>query len=33
MKEDYQAVLDRAGYGKKIVTFPAGLVIPVLKVL
>jgi nucleoside-diphosphate-sugar epimerase len=33
MKEDYQAVLDRAGYGKKIVGFPAGLVIAVLKVL
>lgn len=33
MKEDYQAVLDRAGFGKKIVTFPAGLVIPVLKLL
>jgi nucleoside-diphosphate-sugar epimerase len=33
MKEDYQAVLDRAGFGKKIVTFPAGLVIPILKVL
>lgn len=33
MKEDYQAVLDKAGFGKKIVTFPAGLVIPVLKLL
>ncbi len=33
MKADYQAVLDRAGFGKKIVTFPAGLVIPVLKIL
>jgi hypothetical protein len=33
MKEDYQVVLDRAGYGKKIKTFPAWLVIPVLKVL
>jgi nucleoside-diphosphate-sugar epimerase len=33
MKEDYQAVLDRAGFGKKIVTFPAGLVIAVLRVL
>jgi nucleoside-diphosphate-sugar epimerase len=33
MKEDYQAVLDKAGFGKKIVTFPAGLVIAVLRVL
>ena len=33
MKEDYQAVLDKAGFGKKVVTFPAGLVIAVLKVL
>ena len=33
MKEDYQAVLDKAGFGKRIATFPAGLVIPVLKVL
>ncbi len=33
MKADYQAVLDKAGFGKKIVTFPAGLVIPVLKIL
>ncbi|MDK2981218.1 MAG: hypothetical protein PWQ55_1565 [Chloroflexota bacterium] len=33
MREDYQAVLDKAGYGKKIVGFPAGLVIAVLKVL
>ena len=33
MREDYQAVLDRAGYGKKIVGFPAGLVIAALKVL
>lgn len=33
MREDYQAVLDKAGYGKKIVGFPAGLVIAALKVL
>ncbi|NMC85394.1 MAG: NAD-dependent epimerase/dehydratase family protein [Anaerolineaceae bacterium] len=33
MKEDYQVVLDEAGFGKKIVTFPAKPVIAVLKVL
>jgi nucleoside-diphosphate-sugar epimerase len=33
MKEDYQAVLDAAGYGKKIKPFPAGPVILILKVL
>ena len=33
MREDYQAVLDEAGFGKKIVSFPAGLVIAVLKIL
>ncbi|BBB49636.1 NAD-dependent epimerase/dehydratase family protein [Pelolinea submarina] len=33
MREDYQAVLDKAGFGKKIVGFPAGLVIAALKVL
>ena len=33
MKEDFQAVLDRAGFGKRIITFPAGPVIAVLKVL
>jgi nucleoside-diphosphate-sugar epimerase len=33
MKEDYQAVLDQAGFGKKVVPFPAGLVIGVLKIL
>jgi len=33
MKEDYQAVLDCAGYGKKIIPFPAGPVIFALKVL
>ncbi|MHC1740982.1 MAG: NAD-dependent epimerase/dehydratase family protein [Anaerolineaceae bacterium] len=33
MKQDYQVVLDEAGFGKKITTFPAGPVIAVLKVL
>lgn len=33
MREDYQAVLDYAGYGKQIVPFPAGPVILGLKVL
>ncbi len=33
MKQDYQAVLDEAGYKKKIVTFPAGPVIFVLRIL
>lgn len=33
MGEDYQAVLDRAGYGKKIVCFPSGPVILALRVL
>jgi nucleoside-diphosphate-sugar epimerase len=33
MREDYQAVLDYAGYGKKIVPFPEGPVILALKVL
>ena len=33
MREDYQAVLDEAGFGKKIVSFPAGPVIAVLKIL
>ncbi len=33
MKEDYQAVLDAAGFGKKIVPFPAGPVIAALRVL
>lgn len=33
MKEDFQAVLDHAGFGKRIITFPAGPVIAVLKVL
>jgi nucleoside-diphosphate-sugar epimerase len=33
MREDYQAVLDRAGHGKKIKTFPAGPVILMLRIL
>jgi nucleoside-diphosphate-sugar epimerase len=33
MKEDYQAVLDKAGFGKKVVGFPAGVVITGLKIL
>jgi len=33
MKEDYQAVLDYAGFGKKIKTFPAAPMIFVLRVL
>ena len=33
MKQDYQAVLDRAGFGKKIVGFPAAPMIMALKVL
>lgn len=33
MREEWQAVLDAAGHGKKIRTTPAGLVIAVLKVL
>lgn len=33
MKEDYQAVLDQAGFGKKIIGFPAEPVIFTLKVL
>lgn len=33
MKEDYQAVLDEAGFGKRIATFPAGPVVAILKVL
>jgi nucleoside-diphosphate-sugar epimerase len=33
MKEDYQAVLDEAGFGKKISGFPAGPVIWTLRVL
>ncbi|MAT42343.1 MAG: epimerase [Anaerolineaceae bacterium] len=33
MREDYQAVLDEAGFGKKIVGFPATPVIWILKIL
>jgi nucleoside-diphosphate-sugar epimerase len=33
MKQDYQAVMDEAGFGKKIIPFPAGPVILILKVL
>jgi nucleoside-diphosphate-sugar epimerase len=33
MKEDYQAVLDKAGYGKKIIGLPAGPAILTLRVL
>jgi nucleoside-diphosphate-sugar epimerase len=33
MKEDYQAVLDYAGFGKKIVPLPAGPIIWTLRVL
>ena len=33
MKEDYQAVLDEAGFGKRIIPFPAGPVIAALKIL
>jgi len=33
MKGDYQAVLDEAGFGKKIIPFPAGPVILALRIL
>ena len=33
MKEDYQAVLDKAGYGKKIKGMPVGLLIFILRIL
>jgi nucleoside-diphosphate-sugar epimerase len=33
MREDYQAVLDKAGFGRRIITFPAGPVIAALKIL
>jgi nucleoside-diphosphate-sugar epimerase len=33
MREDYQAVLDRAGHGKRIVTIPAAPAIALLKLL
>ncbi len=33
MKQDYQAVLDEAGFGKKIIPFPTGPVVVALKIL
>lgn len=33
MKDDFQAVLDQAGFGKKVIAFPAGPVIFILKIL
>jgi hypothetical protein len=33
MKQDYQSVLDKAGFGKRIITFPAKPVILILKIL
>jgi nucleoside-diphosphate-sugar epimerase len=33
MKEDYQAVLDRAGFGKRIIGFPAWPMIWTLRIL
>jgi nucleoside-diphosphate-sugar epimerase len=33
MKEDYQAVLDRAGFGKKVIGLPAGPAILLLRIL
>ena len=33
MGEDYQAVLDEAGFGKKVIPTPAGLIIGVLRIL
>ena len=33
MKEDYQAVLDRAGHGKRIHGMPAGLLIFMLRIM
>lgn len=33
MRQDYQAVLDEAGFGKRIIPFPAGPVILALKIL
>ena len=33
MKEDYQAVLDKAGHGKKIKGMPAGLLVFILRIL
>ena len=33
MKEDYQAVLDRAGHGKRIIGMPVGLLVFILRIL
>ena len=33
MKQDYQAVLDEAGFGKRIIPMPAGPVVAILRVL
>jgi len=33
MGEDYQAVLDEAGYGKKVMSTPTWLIIPILRIL
>ncbi len=33
MREDYQSVLNKAGFGKKIIRTPAWLIIPILRVL
>jgi nucleoside-diphosphate-sugar epimerase len=33
MKQDYQAVLDKAGFGKKIIPFPVGPVVAALRIL
>lgn len=33
MRSDYQAVLDEAGFGKRIIPFPAGPVVAALKIL
>jgi nucleoside-diphosphate-sugar epimerase len=33
MKDDFQAVLDAAGYGKRIVPFPRWLAVPALRIL
>ncbi len=33
IKEDFQAVLDEAGYGKKIISFPVWFAMPILKTI
>ena len=33
MREDYQAVLDKAGFGKTIIGTPAWIIIPILRIL